>query len=182
MNDAMIVGLYLERSETAIDETAKKYGKLCYRIAYGILSSHEDAEECVNDGYMRVWGSIPPQKPEKLSAYLAKIVRNLSLDRLDKRKSAKNGGSVLIDELTDAIPDTSGSSITDALVLRDALNRFLRSLPSRERRIFLGRYWYAADTQTLARAYKESVSSVKVVLHRTRLALKKALEEEGIVL
>ena len=182
MNDATIVGLFFERSETAIDETAKKYGKLCYRIAYGILSSREDAEECVNDGYMRLWKSIPPQKPERLSAYLSKIVRNLSLDRLDKRKSAKSGGLALIDELTDAIPDASGGNIVDDMMLRDALNRFFRGLSARDRRIFLGRYWYAADLATLARAYGESVSSVKVVLHRTRLALKNALEKEGIVL
>ena len=166
-------------SKTPIDETAKKYGKLCYRIAYGILSSREDAEKCVNDGYMRLWKSIPPQKPEKLSAYLAKIVRNLSLDRLDGRKSAKAGGKALIDELTDAIPDASGDIVED-VALRDALNRFFRGLSARDRKIFLGRYWYAADLATLARAYGESIASVKVVLHRTRLALKKALEEEGI--
>ena len=89
------------------------------------------------------------------------------------------GGKALIDELTDASPDASGDIVED-VALRDALNRFFRGLSARDRKIFLGRYWYAADLATLARAYGESIASVKVVLHRTRLALKKALEEEGI--
>ena len=182
MNDAAIVSLYFERSEMAIDETAKKYGKLCYRIAYGILSSHEDAEECVSDGYMRLWHNIPPQKPEKLSAYLLKTVRNLAIDLWHKRKTAKNGGDALFDELTDAIPDENGDSFADELVLKDVLNRFFKGLPSRERKIFLGRYWYAADVKTLARAYGLTEANVKVILHRTRISLKKALEDEGITL
>ena len=53
MEDQKIVDLYWERAESAIQETQKKYGKYCYHIAYAILYSNEDAEECVNDTYLR---------------------------------------------------------------------------------------------------------------------------------
>ena len=182
MDDNKIVQLYLERSEDALNETAKKYGKLCYSVAYGILSSHEDAEECVNTAYMHTWNSIPPQKPKHFSAFLCKIVRNLALDCLERFKSEKRGGKLIMDELSDAIPDTSGESIADTVAMRSALNGFLRRLPTRERKIFLGRYWYCLDIRSLSRAYGESESNIKAILYRTRLALKAHLEDEGIVL
>ena len=182
MDDVKLVQLYFERSEDAVNETAKQYGKLCYSVAYGILSSHEDAEECVNSAYMRTWESIPPQKPKNFSAYLCKIVRNLALDCLDRLKSEKRGGKDIMAELSDAIPDTTGDAESDAVAIRSALNGFLRRLPTRERKIFLGRYWYCQSIRSLAKAYGESEGNVKIVLHRTRLSLKAYLETEGIVL
>ena len=73
MEDSHIVGLYWERSESAINETQKKYGNLCKHIAFRILGNHEDSDECVNDTYLKAWNSIPPQKPNSLTAYLGRI-------------------------------------------------------------------------------------------------------------
>ena len=81
MEDKTIIQLFFERSETAIEETAAKYGKLCYTIAYNILYNEEDSEECVNDTYMKAWEVIPPQIPEKLAAFLGKITRNLAISK-----------------------------------------------------------------------------------------------------
>ena len=80
MDDNQIVQLYWERSETAISETDAKYGKYCYRIAYNILENKEDAEESVNDTYLKAWDEIPPRRPAVLSAFLGKLTRNLSID------------------------------------------------------------------------------------------------------
>ena len=52
----------------------------------------EDADECVNDAYMSAWGSMPPHRPGVLSAFLGKIVRNLSLNRYRRNTAAKRGG------------------------------------------------------------------------------------------
>ena len=52
----------------------------------------EDADECVNDAYMSAWGSMPPHRPGVLSAFLGKIVRNLSLNRYRRNMAAKRGG------------------------------------------------------------------------------------------
>ena len=49
MEDAAIVDLYWQRSDQAISETDRKYGRYCHTIAYNICASNEDAEECVND-------------------------------------------------------------------------------------------------------------------------------------
>ena len=67
MDDLKIVDLYWARKEIAIAETEKKYGKMLHSLSYSLLSSHEDAEECVNDTYLRAWNSMPPHKPHEVS-------------------------------------------------------------------------------------------------------------------
>ena len=54
MEDRDIIGLFRKRSEDAIYETAKKYGKYCHYIAYNILYNEQDSEECVNDTYLNL--------------------------------------------------------------------------------------------------------------------------------
>ena len=88
----MILDLYWARSESAINETAKKYGNYCFTIATNILQNNEDAEECVNDTYLKAWDNIPPQRPGIFSSFLGKITRNLSLNKYKERKTKKHGG------------------------------------------------------------------------------------------
>ena len=96
MNDAAIIDLYWARSESAVSETAKRYGAYCAAIAMNILQNREDAEECVNDAYLKAWNSIPPQRPAALASFLGRITRNLSLDRYKARKAQKRIGDETI--------------------------------------------------------------------------------------
>ena len=131
MKDEQIIALYFERSQDAITESEKKYGGYCFSIAHRILSSKEDAEECVNDTWHTAWRSMPPHKPQFLSSFLARITRNSALDRLafltaDKRRGAT---LVLMEELAEALPGaTADDEMTEALILKDVINSFLRSL------------------------------------------------------
>ena len=182
MTDEKIIDLYFSRNESAIAETNTKYGRMLTSLSYGILSSVPDAEECVNDTYLRTWKAIPPTKPHSFSSFLSKITRNLSLDRYRKNKGvAEMMASVIIDELYECIPDADGDP-TDDLALREAISVFLASLGKRERRIFVKRYFFAKEIANIAVSERISVSNVKVILHRTRLALKEKLEKEGITL
>ena len=92
MDDEKIVQLYWDRDERAISATAEKYGSYCAQIARNILGDRGDADECVNDAYMSAWSSMPPHRPGVLSAFLGKIVRNLSLNRYRRNTAAKRGG------------------------------------------------------------------------------------------
>ena len=181
MNDAGIVKLYIERSESAISETAEKYGAYCMSVANGIVDSRQDAEECVNDAYLRVWNSIPPDNPENLKAYLTRIVRNIAVDKY-RRGAAKKRPSVAaaFDELESVIPDGDSELLTDKIALRDALNRFMFSLSPRERIIFMRRYFYMDETKSIARRLTTTDTSVRVTLSKLRRKLKAFLEKEGI--
>ena len=81
MDDSKIIELFFERSEQAIDELSKKYGPLCKKIAFNILGNGLDSEECVNDAYLGIWNAIPPQKPDPLSTFVCKIVRNTAIKK-----------------------------------------------------------------------------------------------------
>ncbi len=186
MEDKTIIQLFFERSETAIEETAAKYGKLCHTIAYNILYNEEDSEECVNDTYMKAWEVIPPQIPEKLAAFLGKITRNLAISKYRHNTSKKRGGGQVafaLEELEECIPDknTTEQAISDKLLV-EQLNNFLEKLPAEKRKVFMQRYWYMRPIGEIAKEFSISESKVKMILHRTRNTLKEVLEKEGIVL
>lgn len=186
MDDSKIIELYMSRSEQAISETSEKYGRYCYCIAYGILHDDKDAEECVNDTYLRAWNSIPPNRPNRLQTFLGKITRNLSLNRWEKLSAEKRGAGqipVILDELAECIPDGKDTEHTvDSMIIRDVLNRFLNNLPTKTRKIFVRRYWYMSSVKEIADEYGLSESNVTVILFRTRKKLKNLLGKEGIAL
>lgn len=185
MEDSQIVSLYWERNEQAIMETAVKYGRYCFSIAYNILSSREDADESVNDTYMSAWERIPPHQPAVLSAFLGKLTRRISLNRWRNRSRRKRGGGEMIlalEELGECIP--SREDVTQQMEQKE-LNRqivqFLNSLNETEREVFVSRYWYLADIRQIANVFGFSESKVKSMLHRTRIRLKSHLEKEGMM-
>lgn len=186
MDDSQIIELYLARAQTAISETAEKYGRYCRYIAYNILCSEEDSEECVNDTYLRTWESIPPQRPFNLKAFLGTITRNLSLDRYHSRNAEKRGmGQVplVLDELCECLPaQKNADDITDSIVLAECLNEFLAGMSEQQRIIFVRRYWYLSPVKEIAADLGYSESMVKMSLLRSRNQLKQALEKEGISL
>ena len=186
MDDRQIIELYNERSETAISETANKYGKYCYYIAYHILYDEQDSEECVNDTYLRAWETIPPQYPNKMSAFLGKITRNLALNRYRYYMREKRGcGQIplVLDELQECVPAANRTEeMIEEKLLVELLNRFLCELPLEKRMMFLRRYWYMSSIQEIANDYEISEGKVKMTLLRTRNKLKQILEKEGIVL
>ena len=92
MEDGKILELFYARSEQAIRETETKYGAYCYSVAIHILEDRQDAQECVSDTWLSAWNSIPPQRPRVFSAFLARITRNLAIDRWRESRTAKRGG------------------------------------------------------------------------------------------
>ena len=175
MDDKEIIALYFARSEEAIGESEKKYGAYCRTIAGNILPIRADVEECVSDTWLRAWGAIPPNRPERLGAFLGRITRNLALDRLRSNKGAVR------EELSECLTlgdPTAG--MVDRVVLTAALDRFLAGLPQKKRKLFLRRYWYFSTVEELARDFGMSESGVKMTLLRLRRELRAQLKQEGI--
>ena len=183
MEDERIIELYIARDERAIDETADKYGGLCMSISQNILGVREDAQECVNDTYLKAWNSVPPHIPRVLAAFLGRIVRNLSINRYEKNTAAKRGGgeaAVILDELSEIV---SGSeSVEDEVsakqMIRD-INAFIGTLGEQARYIFIRRYWYCDSIAAIAKAVGKRENAVTVSLSRLRDRLKKYLTERG---
>ena len=181
MDDKQIIDMYLERNEQAVSATAEKYGKYCRYIAKNILGNDEDAKEIQNDTYLKIWNTIPPNIPSSLKSYAGMICRQLALNRAESKNSDKRGGCVdlLLDELSECLPDGSENDIADSLALKDALKSFLVSLPEKSKRVFVMRYWYACSISEIADNCTLTESGVSMLLLRTRKKLKAYLEKEG---
>ncbi len=186
MNDKEIVNLYYKRKESAITATSEKYGSYCYTISYNILHNNSDSEECVNDTYLKAWETIPPEKPTSLGAYLGKITRNLSINRLKHNRAKKRGCSEIdyaLSELEESIPSSSTvEKAFDEKELIKALNSFLLSESEINRNIFIRRYWYLYSIRSISVYYDMGESKVTSLLFRMRKKLKKHLEKEEIYL
>ena len=180
MDDSRIIELYFARDERAIEETKAKYGRLLSSVAFGILGSRADSEECESDTYIKAWNSIPPARPTSLSAYLSKIVRNLAINRYHSNKR-KCEMDLILDELSEVIPDTR-RDLAEELDLKDALEGFVSKLDLTKRLIFLKRYFYMMSVMEIALDMHMSVGTVKSSLSRTRIALRKYLTERGITI
>ncbi len=184
MEDSRIVELFWQRNEAAIAEADRKYGRYCHSIASNILQSGEDAEEVVNDTYIGAWNAMPPHRPARLSTFLGKITRQLSLKRLREQNAQKRGGgeiTLALSELEECIP--SAQSIDeqmDAKALAEVINRFLATLNDDERRVFVRRYWYFDSIGSIAERFGFSQSKVKSMLKRTRDKLLLWLRKEDI--
>ena len=182
MNDESIIKLYMERDEAAILRTQEAYGAELLRTALHVTGSRPDAEECVNTALYSAWESIPPA-PKCLPAYLTKLVRNAAVDALREKNAEKRGGGelpLILDELSEAVPDTALRDPGDELALKELLNSFISALPEEDRRLFLRRYFYSCPVAELARMHGISRAAVKMRLSRIRKKLKDHLEKEGI--
>lgn len=185
MDDSEIIKLYTERSENAISETARKYGRYCRYVAYNILRNDEETDECVNDTYFRAWNAIPPHFPNCLRTFLGKITRGLALNRLEKFAAKKRGegqAALALDELSECISDKCGGDPTDDIVIKAVLDRFLEELPAEQRKIFVRRYWYLDSVKKIAKELGLRENAVSVTLFRLRTKLREELEKEGIVI
>lgn len=182
MEDSKLIDLYFARDEQALLETAQKYGRYCFSLANSVLHSTEDSEEVVNDTYLKAWEAIPPKRPSVFKMFLAKITRNLAFTRWRSATAQKRGGTemeLVLEELEECIP-ASGTP-EDQLNLNDltmTIRRFLDTQSVREQNIFLRRYFFVEETETIAARYGMRPDAVLRSLSRTRSKLKKHLMQE----
>ena len=177
MNDQEIIALYFARDEQAIRETDARYGKTCMQVSMNILDSRPDAEECVNDTYLHTWNAIPPARPVSLCAFICRIVRNLSLNRLQELTAAKRSRDLTVsfEELEACIPMPDEESPA----LAEELAAFLKTEGETDRALFVGRYWFACSVEELARHTGMTRRAVHMRIFRTRERLRAYLTERG---
>lgn len=183
MEDENILDLYFARNEQAVVETDRKYGGYCFSLANSILNDRQDAEETVSDTYLKVWDTIPPKRPNVLKLFLAKITRNLAFSRWRKYTAEKRGGGemeLVLEELAGCL--AAPGSVEDRMngqELARTIRAFLNTLPVREQDIFLRRYFFVEESETIARRYGMKPATVLRTLSRTRQKLKHYLTQEG---
>ena len=180
-----LIRLFFDRNERAIEETQKQYGDYCFTVANNILCNEQDAEECVNDTYLRLWNSIPPAQPKNFTAYIAKIARNLSVNMLKARKAGKRDAQIVAFDELEATLFAPGDEIAEGVALSElqaAINRFLHTCPERDRALFIRRYFFCERTEYIAEKFSISYANATKILARMREKLKEHLRKEGYYL
>lgn len=182
MEDKLIVDLYWARNEEAITQTSVKYGGMLHATSKSIVGSHEDAEECVNDAYLAAWNSMPENRPTYLGGYMAKIIRNISLNRYDRNHAAKRHGvHVVFEELEECLGDyQTPEEQYEQGCLKELLDDFLAGLDEQKRVIFLRRYFYTDSIAEIATRMQVSEGKIKSILFRLRKQLAVRLKEAGV--
>lgn len=185
MDDSRIIELYWQRNESAITATDRKYGRFCHCIALNILSVPEDAEETVNDTYHAVWNAIPPTRPKSFKVFLGRIVRNLSISRYRKNRAQKRYGGMelLLSELEECLPHPGQTE--DAIEqqhLSALISDWLEQLPPTDRTLFVRRYWFGEELQTLAAEFRITPGALAQRMLKLRRSLRECLEKEGVTL
>ena len=179
--DKEIIDLFFQRSEEAVEEVDRKYGGICRRLAYQLVNSWEDAEECVNDAWLGAWNAIPPARPDPLLTYLCRIVRNISLNRWRQKGAARRGGyGVALEEIEGCLGDgNTPERALEARELAKLIEAFLDTLTEENRIIFLRRYWFADGCREIGERVRLGEKAVSVRLSRLRKKLRNYLEERG---
>ncbi len=183
MEDKHIIALFFARSEQALVALAEKYDRLCKKIARNILKNEQDSEECVNDGYLGAWETIPPQEPDPLAAYVCRLVRNAAVNRYHANTAQKRNSfyDVSLDELEDCL--SGGDTLDEEIAVQELgelLNCFLETLSQENRVLFLRRYWFADSVNDIAERLQMNSNSVSARLFRIREKLRAYLEEQGV--
>lgn len=183
MQDEEIVALYWQRDELAIEQTRQKYGRFLEKIAWQVLFDHQDSEESVSDTYLKAWNSMPEHRPAMLASYLAKITRQLAIDRFRAKTRQKRGGTeyaASLDELADCVSGgETPEQQAELQLLGQAISRYLKTQPEKTRVAFVSRYFYLDPLKEIAARSHTSEAAIKSLLHRTRAGLRQYLEGEG---
>ena len=184
MEDEKIIEFFNSRDERAVSAVKEKYGVLMLEVSRRILRSPDDAEECLNDALMALWKSVPPEKPDSLRAYALRLIRNISLNRLNYNLAKKRTGDleVSLSELEIVLPDSGARSELDSVDFKLLIDGFLRGLKTEQRVIFTRRYFFFDSVGDIAQDLGISESKVKSSLMRLRKRLKGYLSGKGSAL
>ena len=178
MLDEQIIELFFNRSGNAIDELDKKYGKVLHKLSYNILNDRLDVEECLNDSYLGVWNTIPPERPNPLLTYVCKIVRNISLKRYHSKTALKRNSTydIAMSEVENYIvaPNSVESEI-EAKELAALIENFLDTLSVENRVIFMRRYWFSDTYKEIADRVGMTEKMVSMRLTRIRKQMREFL-------
>lgn len=183
MDDERIVALYWQRDQQAITHTEQKYGAYLTKVAYNVLGDWEDSQESVNDTYLSAWNAMPPHRPQALCPFLSKITRRISISLFRKKQSAKRGAGAYDISLSELDQCVAGGSTPEENYrekeLAASIEKFLRGISEQARNLFIGRYFYMDSVKEAAAYCGLTESNAKVLLYRTRCALREHLRKEG---
>lgn len=183
MEDNRIVERFWERDETALSAVSEKYGRYCNTIARNIIGNEQAVEEIVQDMLLKLWETIPPNRPNDLQAFVGRITRNIALNALKATEAQKRGGGespLALDDVKNASTGNIVEVIAEQHETLDAVNDFLRLLPEKKRKVLVLKYWHCFKASDIAHIVGISEANVLNIIKRQRKKLTEYLRMRGI--
>lgn len=194
LTDSELVAEFKTGNTAAFDELINRHSERLYRTAYSLLDSHHDAEEVVQETFMRAYRSLIGFRGDSsIGTWLQRIVTNLSRNKFqwNRRRGSevtrslsgmlKHEGS---DEFEDiALPDENMSPDRELnhREITENVAWAIRQLPERLRSVVALRYLHGYSYDEIAQTLECNIGSVKSRLSRSRELLVELLHERGIV-
>lgn len=181
--DTYLTEMFLSRQDDAISEADKKYHRLLFSVILTILKDDRDAEECLNDVYVKLWLSIPPNKPSSFRAYAVKIARNTAMSIFRKNTAEKRIPQDVLESFDDAsgiVFDNEGEDEEKSRRIREIVNSYLNSADERKMYIFMSRYYFDKSISEISKKLHCSESTVNKEIKKIKIELKQKLEEGGV--
>lgn len=162
----------------------QRHNRALWRIARGILRDEAEAEEAVQDAYLRAFTTASEFRGESsLATWLARIVINEALRRLGRRRpnfglsAIEEGMAARNPQLLAMLPPTPEQAAARAQIRR-LVERAVDALPTPFRLVFLMRVVEQLSIEETAAALHIPEATVKTRLHRANLQLRHALGAE----
>jgi len=143
----------------------ERHMKQAYNIAFGFVNNHDDAQDIAQESFVRVYQSIGEFRGDSgFGTWLYRIVANLSLNRLRKKKSSSFREITLADD-----PPAPGLPPAGDLHQQDVrmhVERALHELPTLQRAVVILRHLNGLSTRQVSVILRCSEGTVKTHLHR----------------
>ena len=179
--DLLLLDRILTGDAKAFEELVHRHEQRVYRVAMGIIGNHEDAEEAMQQTFLRVYQHLGGfQRSAKFTTWLTRIAINEALQIQRRRKQTVSLDGLQVSdervmprELHDWHDDPS--KVYDKQQIREFVERAIQSLPTIYREAFVLRDVQGLTSEEAAAALGIGVSALKTRLLRARLMMREAL-------
>lgn len=163
--------------ETAFVQLVDRYSQRIYWTVRKIVVSHHDADDVVQNVFLKVWNSAGNFRGESsLFTWLYRIAVNESLSLVRSRRaglftSLDDGGATF-----DRITQSEG--LIDGEGIERALARAVGRLPARQRAVFTLRYWDEMPYEQMSAVLDTSVGALKASYHHAAAKVERWVRED----
>jgi RNA polymerase sigma-70 factor, ECF subfamily len=179
--DEQLVGIYIKGDEKALEILISRHLKSLYNFVYGYVGNKQEAEDVVQETFVKIWRSIKKfDKKKKFKTWIFRIARNTAIDFLRKKKDisfsnfeGEDGNNPIIDTIAD--PEPLPDELFDRQDLGAAFARVLETLSVKYRTVLLMYYQEGLNFQEISEYLEEPVNTIKSRHRRALIQLRQVI-------
>jgi RNA polymerase sigma-70 factor (ECF subfamily) len=180
LEEQLLVSRAKRGDQNAFAELVEHYQTPVYNLAYRMLGNANDAEDAAQETFLRAYTQLKSfHADQRFATWLLSIAAHYCIDRLRRRRF--QWLSIEDDPIGEALASDLPQPDDEALRRESEheVEQLLDHLSPSNRLIVVLKYWYDQSVEEISKTTGDSVSSVKVKLHRARQALGRQMTADG---